>query len=81
MALELSINGSYDITIVEIKTKIEVSKNKEVEILRKLQSGEMIISMNNRTIAELENLQNPIYSFEMDVNDETEYEFDEAWEG
>lgn len=77
MAIELSINGLFDMTILNFHTGEEVEEDIEQGILDNLQQGEYLISIANKTICDINDLQTPLYKFEFDPTDAVEYEFDE----
>ncbi len=76
MAIELSINGLFDITILNYTTGIEVENDVEKVILDNLQKGDYVIGISERLIHDLKDLQTPLYRFSLDATDVLDYEFD-----
>jgi len=77
MTLELNINGYFDFTVCGLGTETPVDNETAQGVLDNLQQGEYIIGMRSRTISDINDLQNPIYSFVLEATSNTEYEFDE----
>ncbi|GEM_PF-1459455 len=77
MAVELNINGYVHLTFLnrnEFNTPVD--KETEQGILDNLQQGEYLISLSNKTVMDINDLQNPVYRFEIDVTDALDYEFE-----
>ena len=77
MAVELNINGYLHLTFINIHTEEDVDKDIEQKILYNLQLGEYLISISNKTVLDIDDLQTPVYKFDIDTTDELEYSFDE----
>ena len=77
MAVEFQINGFYEMSFHNIHTGEEVDQETEQGILDNLQQGEYVISMNDKNVLDINDLQNPVYKFELDPTDAINYEFDE----
>jgi len=77
MAIELSINGLFDMNIFDYYTGRELEKDIEQGVLDNLQQGEYFISISNRTIYDINDLQTPLYKFEFEPTDAVEYDFNE----
>lgn len=77
MAVELQINGYLHLTFMNVHTGEDVEEDIEQGILDNLQQGEYLISLANKTVLDINDLQNPIYKFDIDTTDALEYEFDE----
>jgi hypothetical protein len=77
MTLELNINGYFDFTVCSLGTETPVDNETAQGVLDNLQQGEYLIGMRSRTISDISDLQNPIYSFVLEATSNTEYEFDE----
>ena len=77
MALELSINGFFEMTVLNLHTETPVEKDIELRILNNLQQGEYLIGMESRFIYDINDLQNPIYKFNISPTDNVSYTFDE----
>ena len=80
MKIELNINGYFDMTIFYLNGKV-VGDHKDQDILQgildNLQQGEYLISLNDKTIKDINNLSETLYTFELDATDALEYEFSE----
>jgi len=68
------INGTIEMSIFD-KDGVEVSEEREQEILKKLQDGSFCIGLASRNINDLENNMEVVGTFEFEVVD-GEYEFD-----
>lgn len=77
MTLELGINGYFDFTVCSLGTETPVDNETAKGVLDNLQQGEYVISIRTRTISDINDLQNPIYSFVLEATANCEYEFDE----
>ena len=78
MALELVINGNLNVYFSHIETNKEVCVNEENQILKKLISGEYIISLSKKIVYDLNiNPLKPIYKFSFEPMD-VEYEWNET---
>ena len=77
MTLELNIQGYFDFTVCILNTEIPVDDDIAQGVLDNLQQGEYVIGMRSRTISDINDLQNPLYSFVIEATDNVEYEFDE----
>lgn len=75
MGMNVNINGSLSITILDYSTKQPI--NETNDILTKLQQGKYIIGLASGMIYDIDDLINPLYHFEFEVNEDTEYEFEE----
>ena len=76
MSIELNVNGYFDMFILDLDGNA-VSQKKEAEILKDLQSGELLITMAQRNIVRLPEFDKAIYTFEIDPKDDMEYTFEE----
>lgn len=80
MAIELRIDGYFEMTIYNYQTGERVDEKTEKGVLKKLQNGEHIIGIDSKTIVDINQIQTPIYKFSIDpAKSGAEYEFDE-WE-
>lgn len=77
MAIELNINGYFDMNICLLGTEIPVDNETEQGILDNLQQGEYVISIRTRTISDINNLSTPLYSFVIESTVSSEYEYNE----
>jgi hypothetical protein len=77
MAVEFQINGLYEMSFHNVHTGEEVDQETEKGILDNLQQGEYVISMNDKNVLDINDLQNPVYKFELDPTDSINHEFDE----
>ena len=77
MTLELNIQGYFDFTVCILNTEIPVDDDIAQGVLDNLQQGEYVIGMRSRTISDINDLQNPLYSFVIEATNNVEYEFDE----
>jgi hypothetical protein len=80
----LLINGSLELTIVDTfgtpLRNTKVGRDIERGVFDNLQQGEYIINLKEKLIYDINNLQEPIYKFTFEVNEDTEYEFEEVEE-
>jgi len=76
MAIDLLVNGYFEMNISHIDTNEEVSKKEEKVILGKLQDGELFIGIGSRKIVSSQDLLTPLYSFSLEANSGSEYEFE-----
>lgn len=74
MDIQLLINGSLSLTILDKKTNEQVSEAKTTEIFEKLKSSHYFIGLTSKTIVDGD--LNIIYHFDFNVNDDTEYDFE-----
>ena len=79
MALELKIDGYFEMSIYKVKgnEEIEVSEAEEKEVLEKLNNGTYLFGIDSKTIISLDDFKNPLYVVSLDGTDALEYEFDE----
>jgi|TARA_R110000796_G_scaffold57253_2_gene132166 hypothetical protein len=77
MTLELKVDGYFDFTVCSLGTEVPVDDETAQGVLDNLQQAEYTIGMRTRTIFDINDLQNPIYSFVIEATNNTEYEFDE----
>lgn len=76
MAIELIISGSLEMTIFDARG-YEVDEETALSIMDNLQQGEYVIGINSREIKDINNLEDALYTFELDATEQTEYDFDE----
>ena len=77
MAIELNVQGYFEMTVCLVGTEVPVEKEIEQGVLDNLEQGEYLIGIRDRTIMDINDLENPIYSFVMESTESSEYEFDE----
>jgi hypothetical protein len=75
MTIRVNVNGGIALSIYDIKTDLEVTDKVNEEILTKLEMGEYSLGLASKLIRD-ENFE-PIYRFEFEVEDDTEYDFEE----
>lgn len=78
---ELRVNGYLSVEFFEIDETgewVEVDEAQALDITIKLQSGEYVISINDKKVYDLETFQ-CVCVFNMDPTDHIEYEW--TWEG
>ena len=80
MNILLNISGYFDLVIYYSNGNI-VGQHKDQDILEgildNLQQGEYLISMHNKTISDINDLQTVLYTFEIEPTDSVEYTFEE----
>lgn len=76
MTFELNVQGYFDFTVCILNTEIPVDDDIAQGVLDNLQQGEYVIGMRSRTISDINDLQNPLYSFVIEATNNVEYEFD-----
>jgi hypothetical protein len=77
MAIRLNINGGLALTFLDVYSNEPISESEVKVILGYLQSGGYVISLASKTVDKIDNLGYPIYRFEFEVEDDTEYEFED----
>ena len=77
MSVELEIAGFLGITFTTINGS-EVTQKEEKIILDNLQKGNYVISINEKTVSDLDNFEKPIYLFDIDNTEGVEYDWDEV---
>lgn len=77
--LGINITGYFDLTIQELNTEIEVSKEVEIEVFQKLQSGHLFLNMSGRIIVG-EDLVTPLYTVFIEATESSEYEFEQVFD-
>lgn len=75
-AIDLHVSGTLNLEVIKIHNGQFVGEKVQNEVREKLKNGDYIISLANRTICSLEDLESPLYSFTFEVGGNTEYEFD-----
>ena len=75
MALELNINGYFELHICNLGTEIPIDK--ELGVLDKLQQGEYLLIMRSRAIADINDVTTPLYSVIIEATVSSEYDFEE----
>ena len=75
--IELHINGYFEITFLNPITKQPMEDDIQLGIMDNLQQGEYLIGMNSKTVKDINDLDNVLYTFELDPTENTSYEFDE----
>ena len=78
MELHLTINGSLKLVILDYYSEQPLDEETTLSVFDNLQQGEYIISLRDRNIFDINNLSNPLYKFDFEVLEDTEYEFEEA---
>lgn len=76
MAVELHINGFFEVSFVDTLTQEEVSEETEKLILENLKNGTYIYGMDTKTVFTLEDFI-PMYKVVLDPTDALNYEWDE----
>ena len=79
MAVELNVNGFFEVNFYEIDEfgmGEEVSEETEKIILENLKNGSYLFSMNNKTVVSLDDLQTVLYGVSLDATDALNYEWD-----
>lgn len=69
--MQLDLNGTLELTIY--KDGFEITPEKEQEVIYLLNEGELFIGLSSGTITDLE--YNTVYTFDFEVEDDTEYEY------
>lgn len=75
MAVELQVNGFFELTFIDPVTKKEVSEELEKVILANLQNGTYLFGMDSKNIVSLENLSTNMYEVVIEPTDAVNYEF------
>lgn len=77
MALELNINGYFELHICNLGTEIPIDKELELGVLDNLQQGEYLLIMRSRAIADINDVTTPLYSVIIEATVSSEYDFEE----
>ena len=77
MAIEMRIDGFFNMEIFIFGTTKEVTEDVEKSILKKIEVGTFLVGMESRTISDINDLSTPLYSFNIEPQDSAEYDFDE----
>ena len=75
MTTEISINGYFELTVCILNTEIPVDEETAQGVFDDLELGKYVIGIRTRHILDINNLNNPIYSFVLEATDSVEYEF------
>lgn len=75
MAIEFSVNGFFHMIIYNYYTEIEVEQDIEQNVLDNLQQGKHVISIDKKLIFDIDDLESPLYKFDLDIANEVSYEF------
>lgn len=75
MAVELRVDGYFEVSFHDLSSHEEVSEVIEQEILAKLQTGDYLISLNKKEVLDLKSFT-PVYGFSYDPTDALEYSWD-----
>ena len=78
MQVELEINGTLLLSIYHLDG-VEVDEITKEMILDRLSKSRYLISLNKKTICSIEDLHTVLYKFEIDVLDDVEYDFQDAF--
>lgn len=79
MAIELKVDGYFELTIYYLNGKqVGIHNDKDIEqgILDNLQQGEYLIGINSKTIVDINDMNTPLYTFEIEAGSMTDYEFE-----
>lgn len=76
MTTLLHISGYFDFTVCTLGTEVPIDNETAQGVLDNLEQGEYVINIRDRLIFDINNLQNPIYSFILEATDSTEYDFE-----
>ena len=77
MAIELHINGYYEMQVFNLHTGERLPEDLELGVLDNLQQGEYFIGINSKTIVSIDDLMTPLYKFDLEATTAVEYKFDE----
>ena len=75
--VELHINGYFEITFFSGSTGEVMEDDYQLSIMDNLQQGEYVISMNDKTVMDINQLDIILYTFEIDPTTNVSYDFDE----
>ena len=80
MDIEIGINGFFEMNVFYLSGK-QVGEHKDEDIkqgiLDSLQQGEYVIGMATRSIYDINDLEEVLYTFELEATNALAYEFDE----
>lgn len=72
----LYVNGYFDLKFYYLNSQEVLNENEIKEITSKLQSNDYLISMENKTIMSLINLNKVLYTLSIHPTDDLNYEFE-----
>ena len=75
--VELHINGYFELTFLNPVTHEPVDEDFQLGIMDNLQQGEYLIGMESRTVKDINDLDNVLYTFDIEPTNNVAYEFDE----
>ena len=75
MAVELHVNGFFEVTFKDSLTKEVVSEETEKTILENLKNGSYVYGMDTKTVFSLDGFI-PLYTVVLDPTDALNYEWD-----
>ena len=79
MQVQLKVDGYFNIDFFYLNGK-QVGIHKDEDILQgvldNLQMGEYVIGFETNKVFDINDLSIPLYSFELNVTDDVEYDFD-----
>ena len=80
MRVLLNINGYFNIDFFYLNGK-QVGEHKDQDILQgildNLQMGEYVIGFESRQVFDINDMLTPLYSFELTITEDVEYNFEE----
>lgn len=76
MTTELNINGYFNFTICILDTEIPTDNEIAQGVLDNIEQGEYVINIRDRYIFDINNLNNPLYSFILESTDNVEFNFE-----
>jgi hypothetical protein len=78
MSIKLKIDGYLNMTIKYLNGQSIAIKDKDIEegILDNLQMGEYVIGFEDRCIYDINDLDKPLYRFELEPTHDIEYEYE-----
>jgi len=77
MAIELKIDGYFKMVIFSHGTRQPIDREDEQGVLDSLQQGEYLMDIESKTIEDINDLDTPLYSFDIAPQDNVDYDFNE----
>jgi len=81
MNIQVNIQGYFEIDFYNIFTG-ELIQEDDIKqgILDNLQQGEYVIGFDSGKVFDINDFQNPVYTFKLHVTDSAEYDFEKEYE-
>ena len=75
MSFNLIVSGALSISILDGSSS-PLSHEMEAEVVKELQEGKLVIGLESGTICSIDDLTEPLFTFQFEVTDSIEYEYE-----